>query len=94
MLETMGCIIGCATLLAPRVVLFLVLVFSSYVQSALGSALWGWLGLVFLPFTTLVAAWVGHQGPIQGMRVVFIVIAVLIDLACYAPRPLRRRARG
>lgn len=79
----MPCLLGCFALIAPRVLLVLLWIFGDYVGSAHTSMLWPLLGFFFLPVTTLAHAWAWHHEPsgsVQGIGLVVVVIAVLIDL--------------
>ena len=60
-------------------------IFGSRVDHAFGSWIWPLLGLIFLPFTTLM--WVLLDAPpvgVHGFDWFWIVIAVLLDLSHYA----------
>ena len=69
-------VIGCLALSAPRLVLFLVAVFSNYIGRAYQTALWPILGFFFMPLTTLVYAWaINSHGAVDGAYLVVVVIA-------------------
>ncbi len=76
----MPLLLGCLALFAPRVALVLVWLFSDYLGAAYRSWLWPLLGFFFLPVTTLAYAWAVHGGSVQGVRLVVVVVAVLIDV--------------
>jgi len=79
----MPCLLGFFALIAPRVVLVVLWIFSDYVGTAHTSMLWPVLGFFFLPVTTLAHAWAWHHQPsgsVQGVGLVVVVIAILIDL--------------
>ena len=79
----MPCLLGCLALIAPRFVLVVLWLFSDYVGSAHTTILWPLLGFFFLPVTTLAHAWAWHHEPsgsVQGIGLVVVIIAVLIDL--------------
>ena len=74
-------VIGCLALAAPRVTLVLVAVFSNYIGRAYHSALWPFVGFLFMPLTTLAYAWaINSQESVSGGYLVVVVIAVLMDL--------------
>ena len=68
-------------LVAPRLTLFLVVLFSDYVGQAYESNFWPFLGFFFFPVTTLAYAWSIHSnGAVNGGWTLVVVLAVLIDL--------------
>jgi len=78
----MPLLLGCLALLAPRVVIVLVVLFSDYIGNAYATLLWPLLGFFFLPLTTLAYAWAWHagHGSVSGVGLVAVVLAVLVDL--------------
>jgi hypothetical protein len=88
----MPCLVGCLALSAPRVALVLVVVFSDYIGRAFDSNLWPLLGFLFMPTTTLAYAWaINSRGTVEGLQLVIVVIAVLIDLGLIGGSASRRR---
>jgi hypothetical protein len=76
-----GCLVGCAALLFPRLVLFFIFLFSNYLGRAYETNFWPFLGFLFMPLTTLAYAWSIHSnGSVSGIYLVVVVIAVLVDL--------------
>ena len=77
----MPCLIALLALLAPRFVIILLLIFSTYMSSAYQTILWPVLGFIFMPFTTLAYAFaINSNGSVSGLYLVVVVIAVLLDL--------------
>ncbi len=79
----MPCLVGLIAIFAPRLAIVLLVIFSDYIGEACKNNLWPFLGFFFMPFTTLAYAWAWHSAPghtIDGIWIVVIVIAVLIDL--------------
>jgi len=78
----MPCFLLLAILLFPRVVLVLMLFFSTYLQRAFHSELLiPVLGFLFLPVTTIVYAWeLNNHMPTAGINLVWLLIAVIVDL--------------
>ncbi|MFW5653547.1 MAG: hypothetical protein ACOC0P_05835 [Planctomycetota bacterium] len=80
----MGCIIiALLSLIAPRLTIILIVIFSDYIGRAYDTVLWPLLGFIFLPLTTLAYAWGWHStagDPWQGGHAFVIVLALLIDL--------------
>lgn len=54
-------------------------------EATFQTAIWPCLGFLFLPFTTLMYAWLmqgaGVNGTIQGVDWLWLILAVLIDVA-------------
>ena len=79
----MGCLLALLGAFAPRI-LFLIIWIArpAYVDAVFDTFILPLLGLIFLPFTTLL--WVLLKpGGIEGFDIVWIVLAVLIDLSHY-----------
>ena len=78
----MPCLLVFVIVLFPRVTLALMWFFSTYLQRAFhGGLLVPLLGFVFLPLTTLVYAWeLNSRMPTAGLNLVWLLIAVVIDL--------------
>ncbi len=77
----MPCLIGCLALTAPRFAIVLVVLFSDYIGRAYETVLWPLIGFLFLPLTTLAYAWaINSRGSVEGVHLVVVVIAALIDL--------------
>jgi hypothetical protein len=92
----MPCLVGCLALSAPRLAIVLVVVFSDYIGRAYETTLWPLLGFFFLPLTTLAYAWaINSRGSVEGLHLVAVVLAVLIDLGLIGGSASeRRRFRG
>ena len=91
----MGCLIVLLGAFAPRIALLLVWIFSSRVSIAFqGVFIWPFLGLLFLPFTTLI--YVFAYQPVVGVTGwgwFFVVIAFILDLASYGGSGYTNRDR-
>jgi len=69
--------------------------FSNYLGRAYHGLLIPVLGFLFLPLTTIVYAWlVNSQLPIQGVYLVALVVAVIIDIGGIGGGHYSRRQRG
>jgi hypothetical protein len=77
----MPCLFLILVLAFPRVVLVLMFLLSNYLQRAYHGLIIPVLGFFFLPLTTLVYAWLmnSHRGT-GGINLIFLIIAVVIDL--------------
>jgi len=92
----MPCLLGCLALAFPRIALVLVWLFvPGYIGRAFNeSLLWPVLGFIFLPLTTLVYAWsINSHGAIDGLYLVALIVAVLVDLGLLGGGASSRRTR-
>ena len=94
----MPCCIALIALLAPRLAIVLVYLFSDYLGAAYQTWIVPFLGFLFLPLTTLAYAWaINTRGSVQGLALVVVIVAVLIDLGIVggsAPRRRRKEQRA
>jgi hypothetical protein len=76
------CLLLVVILLFPRVTLALMWLTSTYLQRAFPAGLLiPLLGFIFLPLTTLVYAWeVNNHMPAEGINLLWLLLAVIIDL--------------
>jgi len=90
----MPCLLGCIALVAPRLTIVLVVIFSDYIGRAYETTLWPLLGFFVMPLTTLAYAWAIHsRGSVAGLHLVVVVIAVLMDLGLVGGSATSRRRR-
>jgi hypothetical protein len=82
----MGCLFALGAAFFPRLILLMVWIARPvYVDAVFDTWIWPLLGLLFLPFTTLM--WVLLDQPpvgVHGWDWLWIVIAVFLDLGNYA----------
>jgi hypothetical protein len=94
----MGCfVVGCIALATPRLAIVLLVIFSDYIGRAYHTVVWPFLGFLFMPLTTLAYAWaINVHGSVDGLFLVVVVLAVLMDLGLLGGggESARRRARG
>jgi hypothetical protein len=78
----MPCLLLIVILAFPRVALVLMWLFSNYLGRAFhGGLLIPLLGFLLLPLTTIVYAWELNNGlPTEGINLLWLLIAVIIDL--------------
>ena len=82
----MGCFLALLALISPRLVLFLLWIFSNVLSRAFDSWIIPLLGFFLLPWTTLTYAafWDWGSGKhVTGFEWFFVVLAFLIDLGSY-----------
>lgn len=76
----MPCLLLLLVLGFPRVVLVLMFLLSNYLQRAYHGIIIPILGFIFLPLTTIVYAWlVNSHLPVNGVYLIILIIAVIID---------------
>src|SRR5438874_13573577 len=77
----MPCLFLFLVLLFPRVVLLVLFFFSNYLGRAYHGVILPLLGFIFLPLTTLAYAWmVNSRQPLEGVNVLILLIAVVVEL--------------
>lgn len=92
----MPCLFVILTLLFPRVVLAVLFLFTNYLTRAFhGALLILILGFIFLPLTTLVYAWMVNSGlPIEGINLVWLIVAAVVDLGLVGGGYRQQRSRA
>ena len=88
----MGCLLALLTVISPRLALVLVWIFTNLVDRAFTGFLLPLLGLIFLPFTTLlyVLAYQPLVG-VSGWGWVLVFVGLLFDLGSYGGGAFGRR---
>jgi hypothetical protein len=92
-----GCFLALLALISPRLVLFLLWIFSDVLSRAFSSWVLPLLGFFLLPWTTLTYAAFWDWGPghhVTGYEWIFVVLALLVDISSYAGGQRARSARG
>jgi hypothetical protein len=88
------CLLVLVILLFPRVVLVLMFLLSDYLQRAYHDLIIPILGFIFLPLTTLVYAWlVNTHSPLEGINLIYLILAVVIDVGGLGSGEVHRRRR-
>jgi hypothetical protein len=90
----MGCLFALVAVLSPRLAIFLLWAFTTYVNLAFHG---GWffplVGLLFAPWTTLMYVLVyAPVGPIHVAGWLLVVIGVFLDINSWAHAAANRRA--
>ena len=90
-----SCLFAILASFAPRLALFLIWAFTPYVGRAFhNSFIWPLLGLLFLPFTTLIYTFAYQPGVgFTGWGWFFVVLAFLLDLSSYSGSAYSNRDR-
>lgn len=90
----MPCLLVIVVLAFPRVVMVLLFLFSNYLERAYHGLIVPILGFIFLPLTTLVYAWLtNNHMPMEGVNVVILIVAVIIDVGGLGGGEWHRRRR-
>ena len=90
----MPCLLVLLVTLFPRVVLVLMFLLSNYLTRAYHGLLLPLLGFIFLPLTTIVYAWlVNSHLPLEGVNLILLVVAVIIDVGGLGGGEYHRRQR-
>jgi hypothetical protein len=88
----MPCLLLLLVLAFPRLMLVLMFFFTNYLQRAYNGILVPLLGFIFLPLTTIVYAWmVNTSRAIDGVNLIILIVAVVIDLGGIGGEWRRRR---
>lgn len=88
----MPCILLLLVLAFPRIALLLLYFLSNYLDRAYHGLLIIILGFIFLPLTTLLYAWMVNSGfPVAGINLVWLILAVVIDVGGLGGGYSRRR---
>lgn len=89
----MGCLFALIALLSPRLAVFLLWVFTSYVDRAFSGWFLPLLGFVFAPWTTLMYVLVDvPAGPVHVAGWILVGIGVVLDLSSWAQGAANRRS--
>lgn len=77
----MPCLVALLAFFFPRLVIVGLVIFGDYIGRAYQNDLWAVLGFIFAPYTTLAYAWgMNSHGSIDGVYLVVMILAVLMDL--------------
>ncbi len=90
-----GCIVALAALLSPRLAIFLIWLFGDRMDYAFDSFWIGFIGFLFLPWTTL--AWTVAYAPIQGVSGFgwfIVILGFVFDIGSYTSGYQARQARA
>lgn len=90
----MPCLVVVVVLAFPRVALVLLWLFTNYLHRAYHGLIIPLIGFFFLPLTTLAYAWmVNTHRPMEGVNLIILVVAVIIDVGGLGGGEYHRRGR-
>jgi hypothetical protein len=90
----MPCLLLILVVAFPRLILVLLFLFSRYLQHAYHNLLIPLLGFIFLPLTTLAYAWLtNNHMPLEGVNLLILVVAVIVDVGGLGGGEYHRRTR-
>ena len=87
----MCCFLLALFAVGPRFVLALEWIFGHRIQAAFSSWWWPLLGLIFLPWTTLMYVIVWSPGGVHGANWIAVAIGFMLDVLSYTGRFSQRR---
>lgn len=78
----MGCLLPIVSLFMPRGILFFIWILTDWLGKAYETAIWPFLGFVFMPYTTLayMAAMLNNNHALSGWWMFLFIVAILADL--------------
>ena len=90
----MPCLFVLLIVAFPRLVLLGLFFFTNYLTAAYTGLLVPLVGFLFLPITTITYAWlVNSQMPIEGLNVLYLILAVVFDMGSWGGGEYSRRRR-
>lgn len=90
----MPCLLVLIALVFPRIVLLVIFFTSNYLDRAYHNLILPLVGFIFLPLTTLAYAWaINSHGSVDGLYLVAVIVAVLVDLGILGGGEAHRRSR-
>jgi hypothetical protein len=90
------CIFAVAASFFPRIALLFMWIFTDYVTRAFDGLIWPLLGLIFLPFTTIMFCLVYSPvaGGVVGANWIWVFLGLLLDISSYASGRYGQRSRS
>lgn len=77
----MCCVLALLAFVGPRLVIFLLLVFTNYMSRAFDTFIWPFLGFIFLPWTTIAFAIAQNEfGGLSGLGLLIVALGLLADV--------------
>jgi hypothetical protein len=91
----MPCFVAMIAFFFPRLAIILTVLFSDYIGRAFNNeVLWPILGFIFMPLTLLAYAFAKNaNGSVDGMYLVLVIVAALVDLGVFGGSASSSRKR-
>ena len=90
----MPCLVVVIVLAFPRLALFFLWLFTNYLERAYHGLLIPLIGFFLLPLTTLAYAWMANtHRPMEGVNLIILIVAVIIDVGGLGGGEYHRRSR-
>jgi hypothetical protein len=91
----MPCLLVILMVMFPRVVMIAMWLMTTILQRAYNGIVIPILGFIFLPITTIAYAWmVTHHMPLEGVNILILIAAVLLDAGSHGSAGYSRARRG
>ena len=88
----MCCVFILLAFFTPRIVLFVLLLFTNYLSRAFDGFVLPFLGFLFLPATTLAYAIAQNElGGLNGLGIIVVLIGLAVDIGLLGGGASRRR---
>ena len=88
----MCCVLILLAFFTPRIVLFVLLLFTDYLSRAFDSFVLPFIGFLFLPATTLAYAIAQNElGGLNGLGIIVVLIGLAVDIGLVGGGASRRR---
>src|SRR5207247_10001000 len=90
-MPSMCCVLVLLAFLGPRLVIFLLWLFTNYLNRAFDTFLWPLLGFLFLPLTTIAFAVAQNElGGLSGLGLIVVALGFLADIGVIGGGARRR----
>ena len=90
-MRRMCCVLVLLAFLGPRLVIFLLWLFTNYLSRAFDTFLWPLLGFLFLPWTTIAFAIAQNElGGLSGLGLIVVALGFLADIGVIGGGARRR----
>ena len=88
----MCCVLILLAFFTPRIVLFVLLLFTNYLSRAFDGFVLPFIGFLFLPATTLAYAIAQNElGGLNGLGIIVVLIGLAVDIGLLGGGASRRR---
>ena len=88
----MCCVLILLAFFTPRIVLFVLLLFTNYLSRAFDGFVLPFIGFLFLPATTLAYAIAQNElGGVNGLGIIVVLIGLAVDIGLIGGGASRRR---